>query len=68
MCVDKITCVHVHVVHNDSHLVNCSQSDEMDKAVQSLGITYSDENVNQLAQRHFENTQVSKCVIIFYTL
>ena len=30
----------------------------METAVQSLGVSYTDEQVNQLAQRHFENTQV----------
>ena len=30
----------------------------MEEAVKNLGVTYSDDQVNQLAQRHFENTQV----------
>ena len=32
----------------------------MEDAVQKLGLSYTDEQVNQLAQRHFENTQVSR--------
>ena len=30
----------------------------MEQAIQNLGITYTDEQINQMAQRHFENTQV----------
>ena len=30
----------------------------MEDAVKNLGVTYTDDQVNQLAQRHFENTQV----------
>ena len=34
------------------------QSRDMEDAVKNLGVTYTDDQVNQLAQRHFENTQV----------
>lgn len=30
----------------------------MDSAIQKAGISYTDEQINQLAQRHFENIQV----------
>lgn len=30
----------------------------MEEAVKRLGETYTDEQINLLAQRHFENTQV----------
>lgn len=40
-----------------SHLEERQRS-EMEQAVQSLGVSYTDEQVNQLAQRHFENTQL----------
>ena len=34
------------------------QQEEMQHAVQNLGNTYTDDQINQLAQRHFENSQV----------
>ncbi|XP_077995814.1 ferry endosomal RAB5 effector complex subunit 3-like [Glandiceps talaboti] len=34
------------------------QGDEMEQAVQGLGISYTDDQVNQLAARHFEDTQM----------
>ncbi|XP_064617462.1 protein C12orf4 homolog [Liolophura sinensis] len=34
------------------------QSVEMEEAVQSVGSTYTDDQINQLAQRHFDNTQL----------
>lgn len=32
----------------------------MDEAIENAGITYTDDQINQLAQRHFENTQVGE--------
>lgn len=34
------------------------QREEMEHAVKNVGTKYSDEQINQLAQRHFENTQL----------
>lgn len=42
----------------DVELVEDKQRKEMESALQNAGTLYSDENINQLAQRHFENTQV----------
>ncbi|KAL5018621.1 hypothetical protein ScPMuIL_004343 [Solemya velum] len=39
------------------HLEN-SQRKEMETAVQNVGVMYTDDQINQLAQRHFENTQL----------
>ena len=38
--------------------LSCRQRKEMEEAVTNLGITYTDEQINTLAQRHFENNQV----------
>ena len=34
------------------------QAEEMEQAVQNVGKTYTDDQINMLAQRHFENSQV----------
>ncbi|KAH3860533.1 hypothetical protein DPMN_023434 [Dreissena polymorpha] len=34
------------------------QREDMEKAVKSLGVSYTDEQINQLAQQHFESTQM----------
>ena len=48
-------------LHNEASYLHVMyrQSREMEEAVKNLGITYIDDQVNQLAQRHFENTQVN---------
>lgn len=38
----------------------------MEDAVRALGIACTDEEVNQLAQRHFESTQVHVFVLAFF--
>ena len=40
----------------------------MELAVQRLGITYTDEQINQLAQRHFENMEVLIIIISLHCL
>lgn len=48
----------------------------MEEAVRNVGNTYTDDEINQLAQRHFENAQVIHCMMerifeetsqVFYT-
>ena len=38
--------------------MNYRQAEEMEQAVQNVGKTYTDDQINMLAQRHFENSQV----------
>ena len=44
------------------------QAEEMEEAVKNLGGAFTDEQINLLAQRHFENTQVNVdiCVRIHF--
>lgn len=42
----------------DVEIVEDKQRKEMESALQNAGTLYTDEQINQLAQRHFENTQV----------
>lgn len=44
---------------NDS-ITFTRQQEEMQHAVQNLGKTYTDDQINQLAQRHFESSQVTR--------
>ena len=36
----------------------------MQNAVRNLGTTYTDDQINQLAQLHFENSQVHLCFVL----
>ncbi len=57
----------VHVVHAYGAVNSClaisgvcsRQREEMERAVQNLGGAYTDDQINRLAQRHFDNIQVT---------
>ncbi|KAK2167583.1 hypothetical protein LSH36_26g09044 [Paralvinella palmiformis] len=44
--------------NRDLALLEKRQTEDMEEAIRKLGISSTDEQINQMAQRHFENTQL----------
>lgn len=48
----------IHQRDEDLKHLDESQQEEMQEAVKNVGTSYTDEQINQLAQRHFEHSQM----------